>query len=127
MLLGTVRDEDRRAVIAMVHQEFSRQIKQTGITVKVEKFDIDAMIKAFDQGGVPLVLISHFRLTGEKCHWIVMTGYADDFVFFHDPYVDWDLGKTETDSVRIPATRAEFVQMARYGISWTCSGYYQTA
>ena len=30
------------------------------------------------------------------------------------PYVDWDLGKTETDSVRIPATRAEFVQMARY-------------
>ncbi len=118
MFLGTVRDEDRRAVIAMVHQEFTRQIKQTGITVKVEKFDIDAMIKAFDQGGIPLVLISHFRLTGEKSpHWIVMTGYADDFVFFHDPYVDWDLGKTETDSVRIPATRAEFVQMARYGIS----------
>ena len=69
-------------------------------------------------GGVPLVMISSYRLYAEKFpHWVVVTGFDDHFLYVHDPYVDYADGKTPTDCMNLPILKAEFTGMARYGKS----------
>jgi len=45
----------------------------------------------------------------------VVTGFDDHFVYVHDPYVDYETGETQVDSMNMPIPRREFARMARYG------------
>ena len=76
------------------------------------------MREAFDEGGVPIVLISSYRIYREKFpHWIVVTGFDDKFVYVHDPYVDYEQGKTSLDTTNMPILQKDFERMSRYGRS----------
>ncbi|MDH5434927.1 MAG: peptidase C39 family protein, partial [Gammaproteobacteria bacterium] len=63
-------------------------------------------------------LISSYRIYQEKFpHWVVVTGLDDRFIYVHDPFIDWEMGKTFTDCINMPIPIKEFIRMSRYGRS----------
>ena len=119
MFTHSVRNEEKKEVIRIVHEDFMREIDAApGITVCERPITLAEMEAGFREGAIPVVLISSYRLTGDKSpHWVVITGFDEGFVYFNEPYVDVDEGETETTCIGIPIPRAEFERMTRYGRS----------
>lgn len=116
MFVESVRDPVKRDVILLVEQGFEATAAARGILALAEAPTADDLDAWMAEGAVPLVLISSYRLTGDKApHWVVVTDADARFVYVHDPYVDAELGHTETDSMGIPIRRDEFTRMSRYG------------
>lgn len=116
LFVRTVRDPRKKEVIRMVHEDFKEQVAATGIRVHHAPLTVRGVVEAVEGGGVPLVLISQYRMTGEKGpHWVVVTGFDDHFIYFHDPDVDEDFHKTALDCINVPIGRRAFDRMARFG------------
>ena len=99
-----------------MEEEFFEEILEAGIPVHRERLTADTIDAALRDGRVPVVLISSYRMYGEKSpHWVVVTGADTGFFYIHDPFVDESKGRTETDCTDVPVTRSEFEHMARYG------------
>ncbi|HMM45295.1 MAG TPA: GNAT family N-acetyltransferase/peptidase C39 family protein [Candidatus Macondimonas sp.] len=118
LFVDSVRSPEKKAVIALVQEDQLEEIRQRDIRLEyglVSPHDLERELRS---GGVPLVMISSYRLYGEKFpHWVVVTGFDEHFLYVHDPYVDYKAGKTPTDCVNLPILKAEFTGMARYGRS----------
>jgi len=101
-----------------VQEDFIREISRSDIRMRDQPLTSDEMEKRFRAGAIPIILISSYRLTGDKSpHWVVITGFDDRFIYFNEPYVDVDEGETKTTCIGIPISRAEFERMTRYGKS----------
>lgn len=75
--------------------------------------DIKSEIAA---GNIPVILISSYRFTGNRQpHWVVIADADERFFYVHDPYVDTEEGRTETDCIGIPVACEEFERMTRLG------------
>src|SRR5690606_14305898 len=86
--LDSVRDREKKEVVALSHETFEREIKALGGRVEVRNFGVNDVVDALQRGAVPIVLVSGYRLYAEKQpHWVVMTGYDDENVYLHDPTV----------------------------------------
>jgi hypothetical protein len=44
-----------------------------------------------------------------------VTGFDDRYIYVHDPYVDYEVGKSPTDCINMPILKKDFERMARYG------------
>ncbi|HXH71823.1 MAG TPA: peptidase C39 family protein [Mariprofundaceae bacterium] len=116
MFVDSVRSEEKKEVIRLVQADLFREIKETDIGVHRRMLALAEMEKAFEKGAVPLVLVSAYRLSGDKSpHWVVVTGFDKRFVYVHEPYVDIEEGVTDTLCIGIPIAREEFERMTRYG------------
>ncbi len=116
LFINSVRDQKKKDVIRLVHEDFEQELEDFGIPVAYESLHADAIQEKFDQGGIPVVLISSYRIYGEKePHWVVVTGFDEHYIFVHDPFVDGDLGKTSVDCINMPILKKDFERMARYG------------
>lgn len=116
LFVDTVRDPAKKRVIEQVHEDFSAQLAETDIVVHHTPAGEPELTAAMDAGGVPLVLISQYRMAAEKApHWVVLTGHDDLFFFANDPDVDEERHLSATDCTDIPIRRADFQRMARYG------------
>ncbi|MGB5234307.1 MAG: peptidase C39 family protein, partial [Candidatus Macondimonas sp.] len=116
--VDSVRSPEKKAVIALVQEDQLEQILQRDIRMDYGLVSVADLEQELRTGGVPLVMISSYRLYAEKFpHWVVVTGFDDHFLYVHDPYVDYTAGKTPTDCVNLPILKAEFTGMARYGKS----------
>ncbi|MEK9722492.1 MAG: GNAT family N-acetyltransferase/peptidase C39 family protein [Rhodospirillaceae bacterium] len=116
LFVDGVRDDDKKAVIRLVHSDFLAEIEGTGIQLSHAPLSLADIRARFDQGRIPIVLVSSYRLTGSKApHWMVITGFDDHCVYLHEPYVDVEEGETETVCIGIPIAHREFDRMARYG------------
>jgi ribosomal protein S18 acetylase RimI-like enzyme len=115
--LDTVRTPDKKEVLRLVHQEFLDEIRRTDITVHRHPLSADELSARVAAGAIPLVLISQYRIYGDKePHWIIVSGCDQRFIYAHDPYIS-EAHVTTTDRVSIPILRREFELMARYGRS----------
>jgi ribosomal protein S18 acetylase RimI-like enzyme len=115
--LDTVRTPDKKEVMRLVHQEFLDEIRRTDITVHRHPLSADELSARVAAGAIPLVLISQYRIYGDKePHWIIVSGCDQRFIYAHDPYIS-EAHVTTTDRVSIPILRREFELMARYGRS----------
>jgi ribosomal protein S18 acetylase RimI-like enzyme len=115
--LDTVRTPDKKEVMRLVHQEFLDQIRRTDITVHRQPLSADELSTRVAAGAIPVVLISQYRIYGDKePHWIIVSGCDQRFIYAHDPYIS-EAHVTTTDRVSIPILRREFELMARYGRS----------
>jgi len=86
--LESVRSEDKKAVITLVEADFRHELESLQVPVHRGWPGIDKLRERFEQGDVPVVLISSWRIWNEKSpHWVTITGFTDRFVFVHDP---WD-------------------------------------
>ena len=116
MFTGSVRNEEKRQVIRIVSEDFRNELDKKRISVSHQPISIAEMERHFRRGGIPIVLISAYRLTGDKApHWVVVAGFDERFVYIHEPYVDVKQGCSETTCLGIPVPKTEFERMMRYG------------
>ncbi len=115
-LLDSVRSPEKKEVMRLVQEEMREELLTHGVPILHGALGVDDLKGRFDSGGVPIVLISSWRIYGEKFpHWVVVTGFDDHFIYVHDPFIDYDNGETAVDSINMPIPRRDFARMARYG------------
>lgn len=115
-LLETVRSAEKKEVMRLVQEEMHTELQALGVPIHAQAIGPDALEKALERGGIPLVLISSWHIyTTRQAHWVVVTGCDHSFIYVHDPFVDRDEGETPTDSMHMPIQKDKFHSMARYG------------
>jgi len=113
-----VRSQHKKEVLTLVHQDFVEQIKHTDIKVKNVPFTLKKLQDKMAQGGVPVVLISSYRINRSKSpHWVVLTASDERFMYLHDPEVDEDAHKMQTDCMHVPIRNKDFEIMTKFGRS----------
>jgi len=116
MFVDSVRSEEKKEVIRLVHDDFLEETGRLGIPVHYSALPVSRMKELFHGGAIPLVLISSQRLYKERFpHWVVVTGFDDRFVYVHDPYIDYSLGKSRIDCMNMPILQTDFSRMTSYG------------
>jgi ribosomal protein S18 acetylase RimI-like enzyme len=116
LLLDSVRSEDKKEVIRLVHEDFVDELQGLPIPIIQGSLSVSELKDKFDQGEIPIVLISSYRIYHEKSpHWVVLTGIDERYIYVHDSLVDYEEGKNAWDCTNLPIMRREFEKMARYG------------
>lgn len=117
-LADTVRNPEKKEVIRIVEEDYLDSIRELGLPLHRRSAGFPEVQELFAAGGIPLVLISSWRIYQERFpHWVVITGFEERFIYAHDPFVDVDEGETVADCVNMPIARSEFERMASYGRS----------
>ncbi|MEQ5815520.1 ribosomal protein S18-alanine N-acetyltransferase [Marinobacter sp. NFXS11] len=112
----TVRSEDKKRVLELVHEGFLHDIGQTGIQLHHDPLTLEAMEEALHEGRVPVILISTWQLNRSRVpHWVTVCAIDDQFVYLHDPEIDVEVGETVADKQYLPVDRRVFSQISRYG------------
>lgn len=117
LFLDGVRNEEKKAVMELVHQDFMAQISETDITINYSSISLNQLEEKFHQGGIPLVLISSYSYTQNKApHWVVISAIDDTFVYIHDPDEEAEeFGRSHTDNIYLPIARQAFDKSFRFG------------
>jgi ribosomal protein S18 acetylase RimI-like enzyme len=88
LFIDSVRDPRKKDVIALVEADFRAELAATHATVIAASVSPQRLAEHLNQGGVPLVLISLWRLHGERApHWVVVTGFDGHVFRILDPMV----------------------------------------
>lgn len=123
MFLDGVRSKAKKDVVKLVHKNFDLQIQKFKIPLNVGRLSERQLEKIFKKQGIPLVLISAYKITKSKApHWVVLAGYDEDHFYIHDPEQDepsMDMGPhlntAFPEAAYIPVPKKEFFKMAKYG------------
>ncbi|MDH4274417.1 MAG: GNAT family N-acetyltransferase/peptidase C39 family protein [Gammaproteobacteria bacterium] len=116
MFIDSVRDPEKKEVMRIVQEDFIEELQGLPIKVTYGALTVEEIQQKFDAGGIPIVLISSYRIYREKFpHWVVVTGFDNRYIYVHDPFVDYETGKTLTDCINMPILRRDFARMAQYG------------
>ena len=112
----TVRNDDKKRVLELVHEGFLHDIGQTGIELHHDPLTLEAMEDALHNGQVPIILISTWQLNRSRVpHWVTVCAVDDQFVYLHDPEIDVEAGETVADKQYLPVDRRVFSQISKYG------------
>ncbi|MGF1643322.1 MAG: peptidase C39 family protein [Thiotrichales bacterium] len=118
LFLDSVRNPAKKEVMRLVQDDMLDEMHAASIPLYHQAVGPDKLEAMFSRGGIPLVLISSYRIYKEKFpHWVVVTGFDQRFVYMHDPYIDVGEGETLADCINMPVSRRDFAAMARYGRS----------
>jgi hypothetical protein len=117
LFVDSVRNDDKKQVIRMVHDDFVEQARLRHIPIHHADITQQQLVEATAAGGIAIVLISTYRLDRRKApHWVVVSGYDDDCLYVHDPDIDAG-GQIAMDCQYLPVARDEFGRMSRFGQS----------
>jgi ribosomal protein S18 acetylase RimI-like enzyme/predicted double-glycine peptidase len=115
-MIETVRNPEKKEVMALVQADMARELDELGVPVKFSAVSLALLEERYAAGAVPIVLISSWQIYEEKSpHWVVVTGFDEHFVYVNDPFVDEDEGEVTADSINMPIGREQFDRMSRYG------------
>ena len=116
LFIDSVRDPEKKEVMRLVQADFIDELSRLPVVIHHSPLGVDELKSSFEQGAIPIVLISSYRLYNEKSpHWVVVTGFDDKYIYVHDPYIDKDAGKNSLDCMNMPIAKRDFERMARYG------------
>jgi ribosomal-protein-alanine acetyltransferase len=116
LFVDSVRSEEKKEVMRLVQEDFIGELSKLPVKLSRRGLRVNQIQKKFEAGGIPIVLISSYRIYREKFpHWVVVTGFDEKYIYVHDPYVDSESGKTATDCINMPILKKDFEHMARYG------------
>lgn len=114
----SVRSQDKKRIIDIVHKDFEKKIAQTSIQVHKKRLTLEDVRNILDNKGIPIVLISTYHFDGHRVpHWVVITAYDENFVYIHDP----DQSTPEEHEglmisrVHLPVPREKFLKVSRWG------------
>jgi len=114
--LDSVRDPDKRDVMVLTQDDFREQATALGIPLHESALTMADVRAALDDGRVALLLVSHYRMLGDRTpHWVLVFGHDGRRAFLHDPWVEADDLETPLASADLPVPWAELDRMARYG------------
>ncbi len=112
----TVRNDDKKRVLELVHEGFLHDIGKTSIELRHDPLTLAGMEQALHDGRVPVILISTWQLNRSRVpHWVTVCAIDDQFVYLHDPEIDVDAGESVADKQYLPIERRIFDRMSRYG------------
>jgi hypothetical protein len=114
LFLNGVRDEHKKEVMRLVHEEFCTELQQSDVEqISSNQLDLTLALKA---GGQPLVLISSYRLTRSKApQWVIVTNCDEDFVYLHDSDIDHSQHRQTLDCQHLPVRHKAFDKMCAFG------------
>ncbi|MCP5161253.1 MAG: GNAT family N-acetyltransferase/peptidase C39 family protein [Hahellaceae bacterium] len=116
LFIDGVRNENKKRVMEMVHQDFEEQMQLCRIPIHYTDITQTELIAAAESGGVPIILISTYRLDGKKApHWVVLSGYDDTCLYVHDPDTDEKTQQIALDCQFMPLSRNDFDKMSCFG------------
>lgn len=116
LFVDSVRNMEKKEVIRLVQEDFREELEKRRIPIHYHALSVEDLKQQFKSGGIPIVLISSYRLIGEKSpHWVVVTGFDNHFIYVHDPNVDEEKHVSQTDCINIPIPLKQFERMTRYG------------
>jgi ribosomal protein S18 acetylase RimI-like enzyme len=117
LFLDTVRSEEKKEVIELVHRDFEKKISETNIEVFRKRLTLDDLGEILKQGGIPIVLITTYHFDNNRTpHWVVVTAYDDHFVYIHDPDQEEEGEYAGMISrVHIPIPEDQFLKISRWG------------
>lgn len=116
MFTASVRDEAKKDVIRLVEESFLIEANKTDIPIRTVPHTPDELCQFIKAGYIPIVLISAYRLSGEKePHWVVLTAFDDHFIYVNDPDPDPEQNRFDTDCIGIPIRPDELQRMMRFG------------
>jgi len=114
-MLRSVRIPEKREVIRIVHKDMKRKARAAGLRSAFFDYGIDEIVSALHRGMLPIVMISTYRLTGDRVpHWVVVTGFDKEHVFIHDPD-QTPYRKNQSRARNLRLEKKEFLKMSRYG------------
>lgn len=112
----SVRSGEKKRVMRLVQEDMVEELEQLRVPITQGAVNVAGLEAQFNDGRVPVVLISSVRIYAERFpHWVTVTGFDERFIYVHDPLVDVDEGERALDSVNMPILRRDFERMARYG------------
>ncbi|MEQ5837091.1 GNAT family N-acetyltransferase/peptidase C39 family protein [Marinobacter sp. NFXS9] len=112
----TVRSEEKKRVLELVHEGFIHDMALTDIELHNEPITVDVIEDALARGDIPVILVSTWQLNRSRVpHWVTVCAMDNQFVYLHDPEVDVAEGETIADKQYLPVDRAVFEKMASYG------------
>jgi len=115
LFIDGVRNEAKKQLVELVDTCFKREAVGQGIPIHYANITQNELIRVFQAGAIPLILISTFLMDRKKApHWLVMSGFDDDCLYMHDSDPD-DGRQTEIDCQFIPITREDFDRMSCFG------------
>ncbi|MDF3128210.1 GNAT family N-acetyltransferase/peptidase C39 family protein [Kiritimatiellaeota bacterium B1221] len=110
-----VRAEHKKEIMGAVHTHFLEQCSLENIKITCRNVSVAHIEKWLSQGCSVLVLISSYRINGDKApHWVVVTGADDLCIYVHDPDTE-KITENMVDCQHIPIAKKDFSQMASYG------------
>lgn len=116
MFIDSVRSEEKKEVMRLVQDDFLKELKNLPVKIHKGRINVQGLEEQFTKGGIPVVLISSYRIYHEKWpHWVVVTGFDEKYIYVHDPFIDSEAGKSATDCMNMPIAKRDFEMMARYG------------
>lgn len=116
--IDSVRDEEKKHVIDLVHQDFLQQLANHTAPVHYANITQVELETALEQGKVPLVLISTYRFDHKKTpHWVVVSAIDERFIYIHDPYINEPEYRFALDNEYLPISRKDFDKMSQFGQS----------
>ncbi|VUD68743.1 Mycothiol acetyltransferase [Thalassocella blandensis] len=117
LFIDSVRNEHKREILNIVHEDFVARAQQSEIPVihtEITQTDIQDWLNA---DKAVLILISTYRLDGKKApHWVCISGMDDNCFYVHDP--DPDENENEQSSLDcqyLPIARSDFDLMSAFG------------
>jgi ribosomal protein S18 acetylase RimI-like enzyme len=115
-MIDSVRSTQKKEVMQLVQEEMQEELESLGVPVHGKPVSAMEIEECLTGGGIPLVLISSWQIYKAKApHWVVVTGFDENFIYVNDPFVDHDEGETAVDSIHMPIQKEKFESMARYG------------
>lgn len=116
LFVDGVRKASNRELLSRIHEFFVADCRRHDIPLAYGSLSVSDIEAQLLNGYLPLVLISHYRLTREKApHWVVVTGVDEEFVYLHDPHIDDSPEHTALDHQYMPVERSVFEGMSRFG------------
>ena len=117
LFIDSVRSEDKKKIIALVHKDFEKKIAETNIEVIRKRLSLINLKEILNKGGIPLVLITTYHFDNNRSpHWVVVTAYDDSFVYIHDPDQEYpEEHKGVASRVHIPIPDDQFLKITRLG------------
>lgn len=117
LFLEGVRSVHKKEILTLVHQQFLERSVAKGITITCESLTVAKIEERLRAGESVMVMISSYRLNGDKApHWVVVTAYDELCFYLHDPDTD-KLTLAELDCQYIPVAKEDFTKMLHYGRS----------
>ncbi|HWK47692.1 MAG TPA: GNAT family N-acetyltransferase/peptidase C39 family protein [Stellaceae bacterium] len=111
MFVDSVRDPIKKDVIALVEEDMCDELRRTPVVIRRGPLNIDLLLQHMRRGEVPVVLISLYRLHGEKGpHWVTLAGFDGHVFRVFDPM---ESGADAAHGISI--ARSEFERIYRYG------------
>ncbi|GAA5496055.1 hypothetical protein Rhal01_02236 [Rubritalea halochordaticola] len=115
LFLDGVRSEHKKDIMQTVHHHFLQQAKDKDIPIHYQRITNATLEQHLQAGAAICILISSYRLNGDKApHWVVITASDSLCFYLHDPDVE-KLTRSPLDCQYIPVAKNEFAKMINYG------------